>query len=324
MKATFWGVRGSIPQPTSKHIVTEKYGGNTTCLTIEFDNHTLIFDAGTGINAYGRNCGKRKHFMLIFTHFHHDHVHGFPFFLPIYLPNRIIHYYSPKLIKNSLYKVLESEFDPPFFPYRFENTIVRKIFSVIDHMDSIRLLNIKDESQFKECLVASGYEDAFLEEILEEFPNWENTHLVANVSLPKLPYETARIDVMENLAHPNVGSYIYKVRSENKTIIFATDIEGKVGGSHRLIKFCENADVLIHDAQYFPEDYPRFQDFGHSTYEMACDHAIKANVKKLYLTHHDPWSSDEKLDELQSRAEKYIKEQGGNLEVKVAMEGEIF
>jgi ribonuclease BN (tRNA processing enzyme) len=58
---------------------------------------------------------------------------------------------------------------------------------------------------------------------------------------------------------------------------------------------------------------------------MACDHAIASNVKSLYLTHHDPWSSDEILDNMEKRAMNYIKEKGrGDIIVKVAREGYTF
>lgn len=325
MKVKFWGVRGSIPQPTSEYIRTEKYGGNTTCLVVEFEDHTIIFDAGTGINAYGHNCGKRKDFMLIFTHFHHDHVHGFPFFLPIFLPERRIHFYSPKIIKNHLSMILENEFDPPVFPYRFENTISIKYFSILAQIDSIRLLKVNSMSDFRESMIEAGFGEGEISSKSHEFPNWKNVHCVVHRKLPKLPNEIARIDIMENLAHPNSGTYIYKVSTDEKSFVFATDIEGKVGGSTRLVNFCKDVDYLIHDAQYTPEEYLKFQDFGHSNYEMACDHAIQSNVKTLYLTHHDPWSSDDDLDELGKQAEKYIKEKGGeHIKVIVAKEGDTF
>ncbi len=324
MKITFWGVRGSIPQPTSQFINTFKYGGNTTCLTIEFDKHSLIFDAGTGINGYGKNCGNRKNFILLFTHFHHDHVQGFPFFLPIFLPNRIIHYYSPLIIKAPLYEVLDSEFDPPFFPYRFENTMSEKIYMTLTQTDSVRLLDINSKEDFSKAFKQAGYEEGFIDEKLMEFPDYKNIHLIVNKSAPKLPYEVARIDVMENLAHPNSGTYIYKIATEKKSVVFATDIEGKVGGSSKLIEFAKDTDFLIHDSQYFPEEYLRFQDFGHSTYEMACENALRSNVKTLFLTHHDPWSDDEKLDLMENKAQEYMKKIGGNITVKVAREGETF
>ena len=54
MKIKFWGCRGSIPVPDSRMV---KYGGNTACVEVGLDEHTLIIDAGTGIRKLGENNG---------------------------------------------------------------------------------------------------------------------------------------------------------------------------------------------------------------------------------------------------------------------------
>ena len=77
----FWGVRGSIPCPGMTHRL---YGGNTSCLEIKAGNQTLIFDAGTGICQLGHTLLKDNPLSLnlFFSHFHYDHVWGWPFFEP--------------------------------------------------------------------------------------------------------------------------------------------------------------------------------------------------------------------------------------------------
>ena len=77
----FWGVRGSIPCPGMTHRL---YGGTTSCLEIKAGNQTLIFDAGTGICQLGHSLLKDNPLSLnlFFTHFHYDHVWGWPFFEP--------------------------------------------------------------------------------------------------------------------------------------------------------------------------------------------------------------------------------------------------
>jgi len=87
MKITFWGVRGSIatPGPT-----TVRYGGNTPCVSVTLDDGTLIIlDAGTGVRNLGLELMKQKKKIrasILFSHFHLDHIIGFPFFAPIYVP----------------------------------------------------------------------------------------------------------------------------------------------------------------------------------------------------------------------------------------------
>lgn len=85
MKVKFWGTRGSIASPGANTI---KYGGNTTCITInsgEDEYNPLIIDSGTGIRLLGVELEKANHPLklnLLITHSHWDHIQGFPFFMP--------------------------------------------------------------------------------------------------------------------------------------------------------------------------------------------------------------------------------------------------
>lgn len=89
MILTYWGVRGSVPVPGP---TTLKFGGNTSCITIERDGHVLIVDAGTGIRALGEaQIGTGREFYLLLTHLHADHLQGFPFFQPLYRAGERVH-----------------------------------------------------------------------------------------------------------------------------------------------------------------------------------------------------------------------------------------
>ncbi len=90
----------------------------------------------------------------------------------------------------------------------------------------------------------------------------------------------------------------------------------------RLVKFAQDADLLIHDAQYLEEHYrgqlagfPSTQGYGHSTASMACEVAAAARVGQLVLFHHDPAYSDAVI----SRMEMDAKEKFGR--VQAAYEG---
>jgi len=85
-----WGVRGSIPSPSE---LTVRHGGNTPCVSIEFGTHTtLILDAGSGIRPLGKYLVSHGSDIFVFlTHFHSDHIQGFPFFIPLYQKGRTIH-----------------------------------------------------------------------------------------------------------------------------------------------------------------------------------------------------------------------------------------
>jgi phosphoribosyl 1,2-cyclic phosphodiesterase len=93
LKVKFYGVRGSLPVCGREF---ERYGGNTTCIRIlrENANRIAILDAGTGIRKLGKELMEKgvtqKVINIVFSHFHWDHIQGFPFFAPAYDPNQRI------------------------------------------------------------------------------------------------------------------------------------------------------------------------------------------------------------------------------------------
>lgn len=117
MKITIWGCRGSLPIPGRS---TLKYGGNTTCLEVRLSDGTLIiFDAGSGIKSLGDKIVKDyddREIYLILTHSHWDHLMGFPFFVPAYLPEYTINVQGGPIAKKTLKDFLEHQMSPPYFP----------------------------------------------------------------------------------------------------------------------------------------------------------------------------------------------------------------
>ena len=111
----FWGVRGSVPSPGP---TTARYGGNTSCVSITKDNKILILDAGTGIRNLGSDIiGKPElEIFVIVTHSHWDHIQGFPFFTPIYQPNRPVHMFPTLHKKNVVLSSLIDQMDGAHFP----------------------------------------------------------------------------------------------------------------------------------------------------------------------------------------------------------------
>jgi phosphoribosyl 1,2-cyclic phosphodiesterase len=83
---TFWGVRGTVPCPSPDYV---GYGGNTSCVEVRAGTQTIVLDCGTGLRALGKRLmadGTRRATILL-SHFHLDHIGGFPFFEPAFSPD---------------------------------------------------------------------------------------------------------------------------------------------------------------------------------------------------------------------------------------------
>jgi phosphoribosyl 1,2-cyclic phosphodiesterase len=282
LKIKFWGVRGSYPTPGAG---TVKYGGNTACVEVRADERTIILDAGTGIIPLGRELARRRalEVVLLFSHLHHDHTQGFPFFVPAYLPNARLHVFGPGGTPETLNRVLEHNQSSETFPVSLRDMASSK------DIQSVR------ESQ----VIVWGGAGVRVMDSSEGLGN-DNEAVV--------------IRIHKSYAHPG-GVYIYRITWHGKSVVYATDTEGYVGTDRRLAQFARDADVLIHDAQYSEEHYwgqlagfPSTQGYGHSTAAMACEVAAAAEVGQLILFHHDPAYSDALVTSMEASAKERFSE----------------
>lgn len=282
LRVKFWGVRGSYPTPGAG---TVKYGGNTACVEIRAGERTLILDAGTGIIPLGRELARRRalEVVLLFSHLHHDHTQGFPFFVPAYLPNARLHIFGPGGTPETLGRVLEHNQSSETFPVS-----LRDMASAKD-IQSVR------ESQ----VIVWGGAGV---QVMDSGEGSGNDN------------EAVVIRIHKSYAHPG-GVYVYRISWHGKSVVYATDTEGYVGMDRRLVQFAKDADLLIHDAQYSEEHYwgqlagfPSTQGYGHSTVAMAGEVAAACQVGQLVLFHHDPSYSDAQVAEMEAAARERFSE----------------
>lgn len=116
MEIRFWGVRGSV---ASSGPQVARMGGNTACVEVESQGHRLIFDAGTGVRPLGESLLGQGPVSatLLFSHLHWDHVQGFPFFGPAWVPTSALTLYGPGAGGDaSLRSALVGQMSPPTFP----------------------------------------------------------------------------------------------------------------------------------------------------------------------------------------------------------------
>ena len=97
----------------------------------------------------------------------------------------------------------------------------------------------------------------------------------------------------------------YRIERNGVAIAYISDHQQPIDGESiaaSVLELVDGVDVLIHDAQYTPEEFARKSHWGHCTVEYAVRVAAAGSVGRLVLFHHDPSHDDEVLDQLEAEA----------------------
>lgn len=120
---------------------------------------------------------------------------------------------------------------------------------------------------------------------------------------------------------PHVGLTVgYRIEANGRSLAYISDHQAPlhlVGVADSVLELCDNVDLLIHDAQYTPEDWETKAHWGHCTVDYAVDVAAAAGARALCLFHHDPLRTDNEIDRLTAGAQKHA---GPGIEVFAAAE----
>lgn len=258
------GARSGWPVSGAQY---RRYGGNTSCFSLETDQGLVIFDAGTGLASVGHELTQRAALppvTILFTHFHLDHVMGMPTFQPFYKPGARVTLLGHPNRAVPWQRALKSVFGKPLWPVE-----------LLEAGAAIRL----DELPRHGSLMLYGAKISWC-------PVW----------------------------HPQT-CLSYRIETPDHTIVLATDCEhGRADLDPAFLEFCRDADVLIHDAQYTPEEYSHHRGWGHSTWEQAAQRAAQAGVGRLILTAHDPTRSDDGIDQIVEHATRIFPNTSGAIE----------
>jgi phosphoribosyl 1,2-cyclic phosphodiesterase len=313
MIARFWGVRGSVPtslmgkdvkgkimevlrtiqklSPDHKKFLLDStdyseltlgrfmdelpfvmkstYGGATSCVEIEAADERIICDMGTGARPLGNslfkkmrdNKGLRATFCV--SHVHWDHVQGLPFFGPLYQnKNEGIEnhwtFYGGTNWLKTAEECMRGQMDPPYFPVSWA-----EIYAI--------------------------------------------THKIITESLhDRMSFNVGDVKITtRKLDHPQ-ETYGFRIEHDGKIVAYTTDNEPRDPREpyDELLELAQDADVWITDCQYTHDMYigktakPHRRNWGHSYPEAVAATAMMAGVKRTILFHHDPGSSDEKIEEI--------------------------
>ena len=287
MRVRFWGTRGSIATPGPS---TVRYGGNTACIELRSDSGSIVvLDCGTGARLLGqqlarevRSDGEPRRGSVLIGHTHWDHIQGLPFFAPLFDEASTWDVYGPRGLGEPLAQTLAGQMQYNYFPVALAQLTAQVAFHDL----------VEGSFDISDLRITTQY-----------------------------------------LNHPAL-TLGYRIEGDGVTVVYACDHEpfdpalasgGDISASRgdaRHAQFLAGADLVIHDAQYLPDEYQERRGWGHSTAEYAVAVAAAAEVGTLVLTHHDPDHTDDIVDANLVAARAAAAAAGFAGEVVVAAEGD--
>lgn len=298
MKITFWGVRGSYPVAG---VTTNDFGGNTSCVEVRLGDGTLlILDAGTGIRSLGQSLmqnGFSKghgHAHLLLSHPHWDHIQGFPFFEPAYIPGNQLTIYARKQNQVRLREILAYQSSADYFTVPFSELKAGMDFKEIEADQTFTIGSATVRTvRLNHPNIALGYRidaDGKSFAYITDTAPFEDI-LIGEAFIPKVPDKVSEEDRRE-----------------------LTSLQ------HKLLSLIEGADFMVYDTFFRMEDYKRCPHWGHSTPEHGIRLCQEAGVKVLALFHHAPSNTDAMMSDL----EKQFSAVDRQVEVVAAAEGKSY
>ncbi|HEY1770501.1 MAG TPA: response regulator [Chthoniobacterales bacterium] len=290
----FWGVRGSIPSPGKE---TSGYGGNTSCVEVRVGDQIIILDAGSGIRRLGQSLMKEMNenglsLTMLISHTHWDHIQGFPFFVPAYHPRVNIRILGYEGAVRGLRGALFEQMQTAFFPVGLNQMATHLTFEEMGDMQFDLGGAVKVRTMFANhpgiCL---GYRLTT--------PNGDIVYLPDHEA-----YERCEIERQ-------------KAERENSS----TALQYAKVQDEKVIEFLRDAAVVIADSQYDAIEYPTRRGWGHTCADDTVLLAARAGAKRVYLFHHDPDHSDEKIEKMVESAQRAVAEIAP-IKVAAAREGE--
>ncbi len=319
-----WGGRGSFPRPEGRFL---KYGGNTSCVSLEHNGGIIVLDAGSGLVNLGRRLAEpRKHLAksrkrpakpgrhlaelgrrlggdgressdapfrrvdILLSHLHLDHVQGLPMFQPFYDAEMEIHLYGSPGFERHL-KMLVG---PPYWPVGFSD------FSARVHFHELRPGEAFSLNGLDVATMAGNHPGGSILYRVESVNMDSGNSIghnrnVENFSGRRLAGADSQGAGLNAGKLNGAGSCGGK-----KSLVYALDCETDERISRELEDFAKEADFLLWDAGFTAEDMK--PGWGHSTWEQGVEVRRAARAKKVVMMHYNTEYDDTFLQQLEEAA----------------------
>ena len=253
MKVKIYGCRGSIPV---SHTYCSRYGGNTSCMTVESKGKTLILDAGSGLMvweqemkalypSYPKNLPDPP--KILISHLHLDHIIALGNFAPSWYKDSGMTLYTASRDERPLVNQIFGAFKPPYWPHDMSK------------MTGAKCVEIECGKQI-------------------QIDHFTVTPFLANHSDITMSYHIT--DGKKSVVH-----------------LLDSEINGMTTEMYDgLLNYCMNVDLIVFDAAYSDEDYPKHVGWGHSTVQQGVELALKTNPRAMIFAHLSQTYTDYELD----------------------------
>jgi phosphoribosyl 1,2-cyclic phosphodiesterase len=286
MRVRFWGVRGAL---ATTEAASAGVGGNTPCVEVRDEHEGLVvLDAGIGMYWLGRSLLAGPHgrgkgeVTILLSHTHWDHIQGFPFFVPCYIPGNKVAIYGG--VTPHLEDILEGQLNPVYSPI-------------------VSLTNMGAAIQVKQLEHEAG--DLQVGDLR-----------VRHTRVHNGPHDCVGYRLEEG------GRSLCYVAEVAHGPQFDPELLAFARGADLLVHESYYTDEELAEGRMQSlagDDAPRSQ--GHSSFGQATDFALAAGAKRLYYFYHHPDHDDRVIEQAVARERARVAQRGARLELDTAREG---
>ncbi len=259
MRVLLGGVRGSTPVSGPEFLT---FGGNTTCMLVEADSGAkVLVDVGSGLRVvsdYLATLGPLRQLQIVMTHYHLDHLIGFPSFAALYDRDCILDLAAPDLLGVSVREALSRVMDNPFWPVQLEATAARLSFTSLGEKPTDHNFGL-DGLRFAWCPV--------------HHPGGCTAYRFDETATGRSLVVATDLEWRQSTP-------------DEKASLLA------------LCRHPAPPDLLIVDGQFTDENYGAHVGWGHSSWQDALDIARGVDARRVLVTHHCPEKNDAELAEI--------------------------